>query len=247
MSFIRSPRTLSRYRHCIYDSLLRPDAHSTSIRRMATASPLNDPGLSPENAPTVDSHGLSLLKRRARGGQDLSQRFSRLERSIRGKMQYGREIVDLQEQQGDEGQAPYTAQEHTQEANTHAGKTMQRIFKGFVIPEPPKPPADDECCMSNCAVCVYDLYDDARQDYIQALDKLRLNLEMKGIPESEWPSDIRRKQNSPQPVAAQRDVALSAFEAFEKALKERKERERQQAQAEPSQLDKAGEGQYTVS
>ena len=36
--------------------------------------------------------------------------------------------------------------------------------------------------MSNCAVCVYDLYDEARQDYVQALDKLRLNLEKKGVP-----------------------------------------------------------------
>ncbi|KAI0336736.1 hypothetical protein GY45DRAFT_1315365 [Cubamyces sp. BRFM 1775] len=244
MSFIRPPRTLSQYRHCICDALLRPDAHSTSIRHLATAGPLNEPDVSPEKAPTVDSHGLSLLKRPTRGGQDLSQRFSRLERSIRGKTQYGREIVDLREQQDDEGQAPYTSQEHTQEASTHAGMKTQRIFKGFVIPVPPKPPADDECCMSNCAVCVYDLYDEARQDYVQALDKLRLNLEKKGVPESEWPSDIRRKQSSPQPVAAQRDVALSAFEQFERALKEKKERERQQAQG---QSEKAGEGQYTVS
>lgn len=101
--------------------------------------------------------------------------------------------------------------------------------------------------MSGCAVCVYDLYDEARQDYVQALDKLRLNLEKKGVPEREWPSDIRRKQDSPRPVAAQRDVTLSAFEAFERALKEKKEREHQTAQAQTLQSDKAGEGQYTVS
>lgn len=143
MSFVRPPRTLSRYRNCICDVLLRADAHNTPIRRLATAGPLNNADVSPENAPTVDGLGLSLLKRPTRGGQDLSQRFNRLERSIRGKTQYGREIADLQERQDDDGQAPYTEQEHTLEASTHVGKKAQRIFKGFVIPEPPKPPADD--------------------------------------------------------------------------------------------------------
>lgn len=74
--------------------------------------------------------------------------------------------------------------------------------------------------MSGCAVCVYDLYDEARQDYVQALDNLHTNLDKMGVPEDQWPADIRRTLDSPQP-AKRADVVLSAFEQFEKALKDK--------------------------
>ncbi|MUI14433.1 oxidoreductase-like protein [Massilia dura] len=32
-------------------------------------------------------------------------------------------------------------------------------------PEPPVPPAPDDCCHSGCAVCVFDLYNDALERY----------------------------------------------------------------------------------
>ncbi|KAI0371235.1 hypothetical protein BV20DRAFT_1017200 [Pilatotrama ljubarskyi] len=255
MSLLRLSRPLARHRHCIPDCVRCLDTHSTLSRWLATAGPLNDPEVSPANAPTVNSEQLSHLKGSVRGGQDLTNRHQRLERSVRGKTQYGREILDLQEQKRSEQQdVPYTHEENTRQANTNTGQKTQRIFKGYVIPEPPKPPAEDECCMSGCAVCVYDLYEEARQDYIQALDNLRDNLDEMGVPEDEWPPDIRRQQSVPEP-ANRPDVVLSAFEQFERALKEKKERERRQAQGagkSGTSGDMEGtaarsEGQYTAS
>ncbi|KAI0777252.1 oxidoreductase-like protein [Trametes elegans] len=229
MSLPRLSRPLARQRSHLRDPLSCSSRHSTPTRRLATAGPLNDPAESPANAPTVDAEQLTHLKRSFRGGQDLSQRHTRLERSVRGKTQYGREILDLQTQkeQHESQEAPFTPEENIREASTHVGQKTQRIFKGLVIPEPPKPPAEDECCMSGCAVCVYDLYDEARKDYVHALDNIRARLDDMGVPEEEWPSDIRRSQRPPEP-AARPDVILSAFEQFEKALRERKERERRQ-------------------
>ncbi|KAJ2955553.1 hypothetical protein NUW54_g14729 [Trametes sanguinea] len=87
-----------------------------------------------------------------------------------------------------------------------------------------------QCCMSGCAVCVYDLYDEARNDYIQAVDNIRANLDKMGVPEDEWPPDLRRKQPPPEP-SARPDVILSAFEQLEKQLREKKERERREARS----------------
>ncbi|KAI0634885.1 oxidoreductase-like protein [Trametes polyzona] len=257
MSLTRLSPSLPRRRGLVQSALICLPSHNTFARRLATPAPLNDPEVSPANAPTVNTDQLSQLKRPTRGGQDLSRRHERLERSLRGKSTYGREILDLQDQQQSEQEdVPYTPEENTREATTKAGQKTQRIFKGYVIPQPPKPPAEDECCMSGCAVCVYDLYDEARQDYIHALDKLRANLDRMGVPEAEWPADIRREQRSPEPSKRQ-DVVLSAFEQFEKALKEKKERERRQAIGEaPAQESGGGEnggstarseGQYTAS
>lgn len=37
-------------------------------------------------------------------------------------------------------------------------KAIPRIVRGVEIPIRPPPPESDECCMSGCARCVYDLY-----------------------------------------------------------------------------------------
>ncbi|KAI8986728.1 hypothetical protein BD414DRAFT_486872 [Trametes punicea] len=261
MSLIRLSRPLARHRIHLSAPVRCLDPHSTSLRHLATVGPLNDTDGSPTDVPTVNTQQLSQLKRPERGGQDLAHRHSRLERAVRGKTQYGREILDLQEQQEQrrsQDNVPYTAQENIGQASTNVGQKNQRIFKGFVIPEPPKPPAEDECCMSGCAVCVYDLYDEARHDYIQALENLRDQLDDMGVPEHEWPPDIRRERPPPEP-AARPDVILSAFEQFEKALREKKERERRQAEAQvrAGKTSTGGErkegsvlgseGQYTAS
>ena len=81
-----------------------------------------------------------------------------------------------------------------------------------------------ECCMSGCAICVYDLYDEARNDYVQAVDSLRSNLTGMGIPENEWPVDIRRdgKGGETNPVSKP-SVTLSAFEQLEQRLKQKRD------------------------
>ena len=78
--------------------------------------------------------------------------------------------------------------------------------------------------MSGCAVCVYDLYDEARNDYIQALGKLRLDLAKLGVPESDWPADVQANEKNDQlnPVSKP-NVTLSAFEQLEQALKAKRE------------------------
>ncbi|OSD08206.1 hypothetical protein PYCCODRAFT_1402464 [Trametes coccinea BRFM310] len=249
MSLARLSRPLTRHSDHSVTLLRCLGGHSASIRALTTAGPLSDTEDSPAVSPPVDTQQLSQLKWPERGGQDLSQRHDRLERAVRGKTEIGRHILDLLEQQhqSSQEQAPYTEEEHTLQTSTNVGRKQQRIFKGFVIPDPPKPPADDECCMSGCAVCVYDLYDEARHDYIQAVDNIRANLDKMGVPEDEWPPDIRRKQPPPEP-SARPDVILSAFEQLEKQLREKKERERREAIAQGGEgATNRVEGQYTAS
>lgn len=75
-----------------------------------------------------------------------------------------------------------------------------------------------ECCMSGCAVCVYDLYEDSLLTYKASLASLRVQLESAGIPQSEWPPRIKF---SPTSLAVRRpsNTSLDAFEAIEEALK----------------------------
>ena len=149
--------------------------HSITTRGLtehAHSTPLAVSSSSCSSVPAVDQNKLRLLKHPSRGGQDLSKRYQRLERSIRGKTSYGRGIEDFERSRGADP-APYTTKEDTQEASTATGKASRHIYRGFVVPEVPKPPADDgtsqscwqaewaltsvlECCMSGCAVCVYD-------------------------------------------------------------------------------------------
>ncbi|KAJ8693922.1 hypothetical protein PTI98_008865 [Pleurotus ostreatus] len=77
-----------------------------------------------------------------------------------------------------------------------------------------------KCCMSGCAVCVYDLYEDSLSAYKESLATLRSSLEERGIPETEWPSSLR---GAGTPVPPKNNVALSAFEEFERALKAKKQ------------------------
>ncbi|KAG6331297.1 hypothetical protein ID866_7795, partial [Astraeus odoratus] len=104
---------------------------------------------------------------------------------------------------------------------------------GFPIPEEPRPPADDamasvECCMSGCAVCVYDLYEDSLKEYKQAVATLRASLSALSIPESRWPSHIRMSTTATDEHATsanrQRDAVFSAFDEMERTLKEKREK-----------------------
>ena len=89
--------------------------------------------------------------------------------------------------------------------------------------------------MSGCAVCVYDLYDDALTEYRERIVALQTALRAKGVPEAEWPARIcaRAEPSSgasplvgggggasqPQTQAAQRTASMSAFEALEASLR----------------------------
>ena len=237
---LASSRSLSARHSQAY--LLRKSCLPRTLATRSQPAPWNNPS-GPSSLPTVDVEQVINLKHPRRGGQDLSRRYQRLERSIRGKAEYGREIQGFQRAGEVPEPAPFTASETVQTTSTSQDKGNRRVFRGLVIPERPKPPADDgtfaldvcafcphqyilsECCMSGCAVCVYDLYDEARTDYIQAVDKIRADLVRMSVPEHEWPPDIRSNpqdaQSDPAPKAT---PVLNAFEQLELALKAKKEK-----------------------
>ena len=92
-----------------------------------------------------------------------------------------------------------------------------------------------ECCMSGCAVCVYDLYEDALATYKEEVVALRAALAAQDIPETEWPVHIctrTREDNRGDATAPQaRSGVLDAFEEMERALQAKREK-RAAAEAE---------------
>ncbi|GJJ10228.1 hypothetical protein Clacol_004454 [Clathrus columnatus] len=113
-------------------------------------------------------------------------------------------------------------------------RTPVKMFRGMAIPEKPKPPGPDECCMSDlclkmfpgCAICVYDLYITSLETYRDALDAIRVALQSQHVPISEWPDEIVKdpKINKDNEIQSQNpdvelDVSLSAFAELEKSLR----------------------------
>lgn len=88
--------------------------------------------------------------------------------------------------------------------------------------------------MSGCAICVYDLYNEALEDYNKALQSLRTYLRALAIPESEWPTKIRTSQGETK-REVKKDTALSAFEEFERQLKMKNEKKERQVVVESTQ------------
>ncbi|EIW77365.1 hypothetical protein CONPUDRAFT_168309 [Coniophora puteana RWD-64-598 SS2] len=188
-----------------------------------------------------------------RRGQDLSARWHRLENALRHKAALGvaRDVLggprSAMEGAGVEGGVVDVEERGGVEAvDVDVGRkddTVARIA-GLEIPDEPRPPADDECCMSGCAVCVYDLYDDALNEYRERVESLQTALRANGVPEAEWPARIRTAPSSitspffdapggtggasssqvqQSPQAAQRSASTSAFEALEASLRGSKE------------------------
>ncbi len=109
-----------------------------------------------------------------------------------------------------------------------------------------------ECCMSSCAVCVYDLYATALEDYQDDLVRARNDLTAKGVPVPEWPLDVlteddrmkrleqRQKHEVEGGVDAgrrigvtgesehdrQMAVIIGAFVKFEQSLREKRRAEK---------------------
>lgn len=56
--------------------------------------------------------------------------------------------------------------------------TAKLIFiRGVAVPKKPEPPGPEDCCMSGCARCVYDLYAESLQDYHEDLTAARRTLQ----------------------------------------------------------------------
>ncbi|KAH8101873.1 oxidoreductase-like protein [Cristinia sonorae] len=159
---------------------------------------------------TISQTEVARKKHAVRGGQNLSSRYDRLEKSLRGKEGYDQRIADLKEEGSSLSSSGQTA------------SVKKNTFMGFVIPEKPKPPADDECCMSGCAVCVYDLYDEALHDYNDKLSSLRTSLQVLNIPEFQWPLAVRTAPVD-KVTDSKKSPTLSAFEELELRLKQKQE------------------------
>lgn len=192
-------------------------------------------------------------KRAFRGGQNLSDRYKRLEKSLRGKI--GR-TDDITRDISSTDDVDLTSPTPVQAA------AVGETFRGLVIPKEPKPPESDgtcinlylplqvwtpcyslysylllftECCMSGCAICVYDLYDEALTQYREAVQTLRTSLAAMNVPEHEWPRSIRTNPQPDRPaVPTQKTVSVDAFEEMERQLREKKEREAKLSVPAPS-------------
>ncbi|KAJ7624763.1 oxidoreductase-like protein [Roridomyces roridus] len=159
------------------------------------------------------SSAIERLKNPDRGGQNLTQRYRRLEQSLHGKEALQRDKRELEVVGTGDNSA----------ITTSAAREGGYYFRGIEVPQKPRAPESDECCMSGCAVCIYDLYEESLTTYRTAADVFRSKLVIAGIPSAEWPEDLRSSTDVGISVPADtRGATLSAFEALEKALEEKK-------------------------
>ncbi|KAG0270975.1 hypothetical protein BGZ95_001296 [Linnemannia exigua] len=55
-------------------------------------------------------------------------------------------------------------------------------YHGFAIPVKPSPPGAEDCCMSGCAHCIYDIYEEDRQEYKTKLAETLDEIAKAGLP-----------------------------------------------------------------
>lgn len=155
---------------------------------------------------------------KSRGGQNLTERYRTLENTLRGRKAILKQRSEISQDVEDASKArspPLSS------SSSYGAQNTPDTIAGFVIPEEPIPPSDEECCMSGCAICVYDLYEESLEAYKESIVALRSSLSALAIPDSEWPDRVRTNT----PVAEKRhEVILNAFEEMERQLKEKKER-----------------------
>ncbi|KIJ15344.1 hypothetical protein PAXINDRAFT_163090 [Paxillus involutus ATCC 200175] len=178
--------------------------------------------LTSSNAPPTSTDIVARSKRRQQGGRNLSERYRRLENAIRGKEALLKQASAL-------SQGPASAAElQFNKPTTSSTSKGPNIIAGFAILEEPRPPADDECCMSGCAICVYDLYEESLAAYKESVVALRSALSAMNIPENKWPPHIRTSQTQVPSTTTHSDktkgAVLDAFEEMERALKEKREK-----------------------
>ncbi|KAJ2161925.1 hypothetical protein GGF46_001116 [Coemansia sp. RSA 552] len=81
------------------------------------------------------------------------------------------------------------------------------------LPPKPEPPGKEDCCMSGCEYCVWDLYDEDMREYQKHAVALREALEEQGEP---VPAELR-----PANLRDAVDPSMRAFLDMEREMKQR--------------------------
>ncbi|KAK9722084.1 hypothetical protein K7432_002971 [Basidiobolus ranarum] len=85
-----------------------------------------------------------------------------------------------------------------------------QILKKYGLPERPQEPTT--CCMSGCANCVWDVFNDDIKEYNEAVKNIRSDYQAKGIP---IPEELEQELSQEIEV----DPSMKAFLDMEKAMK----------------------------
>ncbi|KIY43789.1 hypothetical protein FISHEDRAFT_77723 [Fistulina hepatica ATCC 64428] len=169
----------------------------------------------------IRSHSKNGRRIAGEGARNLRDRYVRLEKSVRAKSALTSSARNATISANKHLTPSSSLESRLPESEATGASSSQTTFMGLVIPEEPAPPADDECCMSGCAVCVYDLYEDARSAYKDSLKRVQDRLVGMGISASSWPEALQLKQHNNIPARTTtltRNAIADAFEEMERAL-----------------------------
>ena len=134
---------------------LNTRAFSETAEQLANADPKPAASLSVHQAtaneqawhvpgPRNPDDPLERLKHPSRGGQNLGKRYERLERSIRGKSEYRREIEAFTHPSSSPLEGKGTSKDETEKVMVGSGARKAPVMvAGFVVPEEPKAPEPD--------------------------------------------------------------------------------------------------------
>ncbi|KAF8495032.1 hypothetical protein JB92DRAFT_2994477 [Gautieria morchelliformis] len=174
-------------------------------------------------APNFPTGVIFIQKAGKRGGQDLTNRDVRLSKSVRQKQAFSQAgIPEKTAVDAFSTKAEFLARSNGVTRVHEPLKTSAKTFRGMVIPARPRPPDSDECCMSGCAICVYDLYLTSLETYQEDVAAMRSKLESQNIPVSQWPGEIRGENDGSmgKDPPSELDVSISAFAQLERSLRE---------------------------
>ncbi|KZS97293.1 hypothetical protein SISNIDRAFT_482217 [Sistotremastrum niveocremeum HHB9708] len=191
------------------------------------------------NPVPIRSNSNSVADLARRRALNLSERHTRLSEFIRSRPAFAQSLESPSAQSGTadgiDPIKPQTVLSASTSATTPKLVTSSKgvdsgtLFRGMIIPDKPRPPQSDECCMSGCTLCVYDLYADSLEQYHDTIAGIRESLREQGVREEEWPAVLRSPTADDSGGGKEKtleereedlvDVSMDAFRAMEKALK----------------------------
>ncbi|KAI8365914.1 oxidoreductase-like protein [Radiomyces spectabilis] len=90
------------------------------------------------------------------------------------------------------------------------------LLKGEPIELPQKPESPENCCMSGCVHCVWDLYQEDMEDYHEKKKALRKRFQDAGEP---IPAILQSRKSVKEDVEEDMDPGMKAFLEMERKLK----------------------------